>query len=86
MTDISVSVSANKKTHCKIRHWILYTSHECMHIVMHVCIGFVTSDKIQCVHTLSKSHIAGKKYWKISRVVKVITSKNIEFITSGRRP
>ena len=38
--------------HCKIRHWILYTSHECMHIVMHVRIGFVTSDKIQCVHTL----------------------------------
>ena len=35
---------------------------------------------------LSKSHIAGKKYWKISRVVKVITSKNIGFITSGRRP
>ncbi len=23
-----------------------------MHIVMHVRIGFVTSDKIQCVHTL----------------------------------
>ena len=32
------------------------------------------------------SHIADKKYWKISRVVEVITSENIEFIKSGRRP
>ena len=38
--------------HCKIRHWILYTSHECTHIVMQIRIGFVTSDKIQCVHAL----------------------------------
>ena len=29
------------------------------------------------------SHIAGKKYWKISRVVEVITSENMVFITSG---
>ena len=27
--------------------------------------------------------MAGKKYWKISRVVMVITSENIGFITSG---
>ena len=32
------------------------------------------------------SHIAEKKYWKISRVVEVITSENIEFIASGWRP
>ena len=25
-----------------------------------------------------------KKYWKMSRVVEVITSENIEFITSGQ--
>ena len=30
------------------------------------------------------SHIADKKYWKISWVVEVITSENIEFITSGQ--
>ena len=30
-------------------------------------------------------HIAGKKYWKISRVVEVITSANIEFITFQKR-
>ena len=30
--------------------------------------------------------MAGKKYWKISRVVMVITSENIGFITSGQRP
>ena len=30
--------------------------------------------------------MAGKKYWKILRVVLVITSENIGFITSGRRP
>ena len=28
--------------------------------------------------------MAGKKYWKILRVVMVITSENIGFITSGR--
>ena len=30
--------------------------------------------------------MAGKKYWKISRVVMVIKSENIGFITSGLRP
>ena len=30
--------------------------------------------------------MAGEKYWKISHVVMVITSENIGFITSGRRP
>ena len=30
--------------------------------------------------------MAGEKYWKISRVVMVIMSENIGFITSGRRP
>ena len=28
--------------------------------------------------------MAGKKYWKMSRVVKVITSENIECFTSGQ--
>ena len=32
------------------------------------------------------SQIAGKKYWKISLVVKVITCENIGFITRGLRP
>ena len=32
------------------------------------------------------SNIADKKYWKISRVVEVITSENIEFITCGLPP
>ena len=35
---------------------------------------------------MGDSHIAGKKYWIISRVVEVITSQSNEFITSGRRP
>ena len=30
--------------------------------------------------------MASKKYWKILREVLVITSENIGFITSGRRP
>ena len=29
--------------------------------------------------------MAGEKYWKISRVVMVIMSENIGFITSGQR-
>ena len=29
--------------------------------------------------------MAGKKYWKISREVRLIMSENIEFIMSGRR-
>ena len=33
-----------------------------------------------------ESCMAVKKYWKISRVVMVITSENIEFTTSGRVP
>ena len=40
---------AGNISHCKIRHWILYTSHECTHIVMQFGIDFVTSDKIQCL-------------------------------------
>ena len=35
---------------------------------------------------LRESCMAVKKYWKISRVVMVITSENIEFTTSGWRP
>ena len=35
---------------------------------------------------MGDSHVAGKKYLIISRVVEVITSQSNEFITSGRRP
>ena len=35
---------------------------------------------------MGESHVAGKKYWIISQVVEVITSKSNEFITSGQTP
>ena len=35
---------------------------------------------------LSNCTTPGKRYWKILRVVMVITSESIEIITSGRRP
>ena len=35
------------------------------------------------VNTMGNCSTPGKRYWKISHVVMVITSENIEFITSG---
>ena len=38
------------------------------------------------IYILSNCTTPGKRYWKILRVVMVITSESIEIITSGRRP